>query len=205
MRTTSVACSAVAAILTLTAAGVDAWVLQGGTRTARRSAAGAGPTPPLPRLSTPARRTSSSSTRLHNTENLEEQLRDELAERNAGDVAREEKFAVADGSGLETLDDIQKANSYVPAVTDQQREALLERQIERMTRPRAYPLFVLEKVAEVVEGFVAQVTDKMEETGLSWWDSSDKAADAADDFLPETAMLSKSEESRWPVGCALRE
>jgi len=118
---------------------------------------------------------SSSTTRLFN-ENVEEQLRDQLAEKNAGDVALSEQYAVADGSGLEALNQLQgdSETKYAPAVTSAQKSAALEQQIERMTQPRAYPLFVLEKVVEIVETFVSDAVESLQKTGLWYGEIKEK-------------------------------
>ena len=105
---------------------------------------------------------------LYMTENVEEQLRDQLAEKNAGAVALSERYALVDGSGLEMVNKLEgpEDTTYAPANTEEQRKALLEKQIERMTRPRWYPLFVLEKATEIVESLLEEVMAALQKTGL---------------------------------------
>lgn len=123
-----------------------------------------------------------SSTRLYS--DLEKQLRQEIAQRNAL-VPDEEQYAVADGEGLERLEEI---TSTVAAVTAESVEPVVEAtktttatkatatkattatnvlpvdknslqaKIDRLTKPRAYPLFLAEKAAEFVEATVFDFT-----------------------------------------------
>jgi hypothetical protein len=87
-------------------------------------------------------------TRLYDTQE-EKLLRKELEERNSI-VENEEQYSVLDGAGME--------GAYAEAATTSH-ETTLERpkhksladKIDRMTQPRAYPLFLAEKAAEFVE------------------------------------------------------
>lgn len=84
----------------------------------------------------------------------EKELRKAIAERNTV-VENEEKYAVLDGEELATgavaveEGDLEPQREY----GTEERKAL-ESKIERLVKTRAYPLFLAEKAAELVEGFV---------------------------------------------------
>jgi len=83
---------------------------------------------------------------LQNTRNSQESiLRDEIANRNAL-VDNEEKYAVADGEFLEKTDTLIPDSTSDVILTDD-----ITASMERLLKPRAYPLFLLEKAVELVE------------------------------------------------------
>ncbi|GAX23811.1 NADH dehydrogenase [Fistulifera solaris] len=96
----------------------------------------------------------------------EEKLRQELKENNdAIEVKDEMQYAQADGAYLERLDSANESiekDAVAQATADSSKtqqsvtihstsSSVLAQQIERMTKPRAYPLFLAEKAAEFVE------------------------------------------------------
>jgi hypothetical protein len=84
------------------------------------------------------------------TKATEKQLREEIAERNS-QVENEEKYAVLDGEKLTAV--VVEEKKPEPVYTTKERKAL-EAKLERLVKPRAYPLFLAEKAAEVVEGII---------------------------------------------------
>jgi hypothetical protein len=108
------------------------------------------------------------STRLYKAaENSREAvLRKEIAQRNSVLPKKdEERYAIADGEFLEKLNDVESIDTSVPAepffASESQGSASTSSssgaaaRIERLTKPRAYPLFLAEKAAELVEATVA--------------------------------------------------
>jgi hypothetical protein len=92
-----------------------------------------------------SRRALHKSTRLYDTQE-EKLLRKELEERNSV-VENEEQYSVIDGAGME--------GAYTDAATSHEtprpHHKSLAAKMDRMTQPRAYPLFLAEKAAEFVE------------------------------------------------------
>lgn len=78
-----------------------------------------------------------------------EQLRREIASRNS-QVANEEKYGVADGEFLDAVGDFE-GESATETATNTERTDALQKKMERITKPRAYPLFLAEKLAEIAE------------------------------------------------------
>jgi hypothetical protein len=78
----------------------------------------------------------------------EKQLRQEIAERNSK-IENEGKYAVPDGENLSAGLELE-AETSTPAAS--KRQSPLEAKLERLTQPRAYPLFLAEKAAELIEG-----------------------------------------------------
>jgi hypothetical protein len=112
-------------------------------------------------------------TRLFNTDQ-EKLLRKELAER-ASVVENEEQYSLADGEFLENIDDAEVATAVAPPPmfaiessdddsTASKKTGTLAAKMERMTKPRAYPLFLAEKAAEIAESTFKGLTKTM---GLS--------------------------------------
>ena len=83
-------------------------------------------------------------------------LRQEIADRNVN-KANEDKYIVVDGENLENVE-AQTAEPALPPIEsggqDDDFSALLSK-VERLTEPRAYPLFMAEKAAELAETTVA--------------------------------------------------
>jgi hypothetical protein len=88
------------------------------------------------------------------SKSTEKLLREELAERNSK-VENEEKYAVADGNMPSVIQEEQpaEAEDMVP-----ERQSL-EASIARLIKPRAYPLFLAEKAAEIIEGIVGDKSE----------------------------------------------
>ena len=88
----------------------------------------------------------------------EKMLRREIAERNSV-VEDEEKYSLRDGEGMEgafvNVEDIS---------LDIKKESTFSVKMERMKKPRAYPLFLAEKAAEVVEHAVEDLFKGSPET-----------------------------------------
>jgi hypothetical protein len=77
----------------------------------------------------------------------EKTLRREIAEK-ASVVEDEQKYTLKDGEGMQGVflsDSDTEATASVPS------KASFEARMERMMKPRAYPLFLAEKAAEIVE------------------------------------------------------
>jgi hypothetical protein len=90
------------------------------------------------------------------TREQEKVLRKELAERNSvieGDVGQ---YGVVDGENMEAIFSAEEAAARAEeAVLESSSIAAgpsLQAKMERMLKPRAYPLFLAEKAAELVEG-----------------------------------------------------
>ena len=87
----------------------------------------------------------------------EKELREELAERTSI-VEDEEKYALRDGPGVLPQEEVLEE----PIVTIPEGETegeKLKRRMEKLTRRRAYPLFLAEKGIEIVESIIP--TEKM--------------------------------------------
>jgi hypothetical protein len=81
----------------------------------------------------------------------EKMLKQEIAEKNSI-VENEEQYSLRDGAGMEAIfvtDDQQQAPDQEPVLATTSESFQL--QMDRMTKPRAYPLFLAEKAAEIVE------------------------------------------------------
>lgn len=102
---------------------------------------------------TPAR-TSPPSTLLRSVSPKEEekQLRKEIAEKNSV-VEDEEKYTLRDAEGMEGV--------FVAGSPDEPETASsFQAKLERIMKPRAYPLFLAEKAAEIVEHTVEDILGK---------------------------------------------
>ena len=109
-----------------------------------------------------------------------------IEDRNTGSIATKKEYAIADGSLLHRLNDIDVANqvdgngavtasSDATANSDSESsqsgtatptKSILVQKIERMIKPRAYPLFLLEKGVEVLESAVSDMAQLIQDTGL---------------------------------------
>ena len=99
----------------------------------------------------------------------EKLLRQEIINRNA-QVDAEGKYAIADGENFDKLDeqrskpiegmdviaDMEGTSEAAPVVAKD--KSSLAAKMERMTKPRAFPLFLAEKTVEFVEDSLADIT-----------------------------------------------
>jgi NADH dehydrogenase FAD-containing subunit len=125
-----------------------------------------------------------------------------LEDRNTGSIATKKEYAIADGSLLHRLNDVDVAEkedgnvavtsdvtknadkSSSPAVsstttTATESKSILVQKIERMIKPRAYPLFLLEKGVEIVEAALTDMAQLIQKTGLKL--GSDSSLSGAND------------------------
>jgi NADH dehydrogenase FAD-containing subunit len=111
----------------------------------------------------------------------EMELREEIAARNAGAVATEERYAISDADVYAAAMDVDLVPMttttngvataaadvldmpFMASPTDATTRSSFANTIKQMMEPRAYPLFLLEKGLEIVEGIVDDVK--------SWVDS----------------------------------
>lgn len=84
----------------------------------------------------------------------EKLLRKQLDQQNYKQVDNEEKYAVTEALGLEGAMPQEGDATNVDATSPSSRRDSLEAKIERLTQPRAYPLFLAEKAAEIAEDTV---------------------------------------------------
>ena len=98
--------------------------------------------------------TDTPETKSSDTKESEKILRQELAEKNSM-VKNEEKYAVLDGERMSALFE---ENEQPKAETAKKTDGKLEAKIGRLIKPRAYPLFLAEKAAELVEGTIKDIT-----------------------------------------------
>lgn len=85
----------------------------------------------------------------------EKTLRKELLERNAAlDEEEEAKFGVMDGANMQGA----FTEDATPKPLSVDDTSSLEAKMEQMVQPRAYPLFLLEKGAEIVESTLEDAT-----------------------------------------------
>jgi len=111
-----------------------------------------------------------SATRLW-TDLREIELREAIAERNSK-VKDEGKYGVADGEFLERMEiDDTEIKESSPEKKD---PTSLKYKMERMTKPRAYPLFLAEKAAEIVEASVDDLTKRFADRSSTTNGSSTK-------------------------------
>lgn len=96
------------------------------------------------------------NTRLEGTDtkDTEKLLREELKERNTA-VDKEEIYAVVDGEGVASIPEDTEASAQTTTVDKKSWEARLQ----KMTKKRAYPLFLAEKAAEIGEKILSDVFD----------------------------------------------
>lgn len=99
--------------------------------------------------------------------NGEKELRDAIAQRNS-QITDEAKYAVVDGSGLETILDTtdQDDTSSTVVRTVNRREITAEAIQALATKTRAYPLFLLEKAVEILEGILDETTELARSIGI---------------------------------------
>jgi len=94
-------------------------------------------------------RSTETSDENFDTKQTEKLLREELAERNSK-VENEEQYAVIDG-----------ANVAVPEEVTTTASSLEDGDFARLVKKRAYPLFLAEKGAEILEGIVEDIQTKV--------------------------------------------
>jgi hypothetical protein len=107
---------------------------------------------------------SSSTTTALFTESPEQNLRERLEWRDTVAVADEKQYAVPDGSSLETLNEAAAAAAAAAATAAP--KGTLEYDLQRITKPRAYPLFLLEKGIEVMEDTIDEVANMASHIGI---------------------------------------
>ena len=130
-----------------------------------------------------------------------------IEDRNTGSIATKKEYAIADGSLLHRLNDIDVANqvdgngavtasSDATANSDSESsqsgtatptKSILVQKIERMIKPRAYPLFLLEKGVEVLESAVSDMAQLIQDTGLKL---------GSDAILTSVGDVSKNQKER---------
>jgi hypothetical protein len=125
----------------------------------------------------------------------EQGLRDEIAKRNSM-ISNEAIYAVVDGSGLEKLDEAgapTTATADGPAaavatasLTASQSSSERDELLALSTKVRAYPLFLLEKGLEVVEGLVDEANHV-----VSGWKGG--ASSMEEEYGPEQTNQAKKE------------
>ena len=90
----------------------------------------------------------------------ENALREEIAQNNVNTVD-EEKYAIADGADLEKVDQVvakeEAAISNIEDMQESEQKKLLAK-LDRIVKPRAYPLFMAEKAAEIAETTISDLT-----------------------------------------------
>jgi hypothetical protein len=92
------------------------------------------------------------------TKGEEKTVRKELLEQQTTLAeGQEKKYGVLDGANMEGAYKQLNVTDVTTKTTPEERADSLEAKIERMTKPRAYPLFVAEKVAEIAEGIVGKI------------------------------------------------
>ena len=130
-----------------------------------------------------------------------------IEDRNTGSIATKKEYAIADGSLLHRLNDIDVTNqvdgngavtasSDATANSDSESsqsgtatptKSILVQKIERMIKPRAYPLFLLEKGVEVLESAVSDMAQLIQDTGLKL---------GSDAILTSVGDVSKNQKER---------
>ena len=102
----------------------------------------------------------------------EKQLRQELAERTSK-LADEEQYALRDGPVV-VLDETEEEEETAPAPEQETELERLVRRMGRLTKRRAYPLFLAEKAVELVENIIPKPTfypakkEKIVVLGTGW-------------------------------------
>jgi hypothetical protein len=92
----------------------------------------------------PVARQGSRTTQLYNTK-TEKELREELNKKNSA-VENEGKYTIPDGANVEAV-----LKVATPSATTAEDPSSLQAKFERLVQPRAYPLFLAEKAAEILE------------------------------------------------------
>lgn len=92
----------------------------------------------------PVARQGSRTTQLYNTK-TEKELREELNKKNS-EVENEGKYTIPDGANVEAV-----LKVATPSATSAEDPSSLQAKFERLVQPRAYPLFLAEKAAEILE------------------------------------------------------
>lgn len=117
-------------------------------------------------------------------------MRNELKNRNSA-IANEKLYAVADGTGFEKVmtpsaEGLLSAAAATttsgrttPADPAAQQRSALQARMDRLVKPRAYPLFLLEKATEIMESFVADAIELFQSTGLLYGAGNEEDEDEA--------------------------
>jgi hypothetical protein len=87
----------------------------------------------------------------------EKELREELNKRNSK-VENEGKYTIPDGANVEAV----LKDMTPPPTTTAEDPSSLQGKLERLVQPRAYPLFLAEKAAEILESAVQGIVGKEE-------------------------------------------
>lgn len=124
---------------------------------------------------TPKSKVVRQTTRLFNADQ-EKLLRQEIINRNA-QVDAEGKYAIADGENFSNLDEqlvkpIEGMNVLADMETTDSAAVVKDKtslaaKMERMTKPRAFPLFIAEKAVEIVEDSVAGIAKMFQSSSSS--------------------------------------
>jgi hypothetical protein len=96
----------------------------------------------------------SRTTRLYSV--TEKELRKELNKRNSK-VENEGQYTIPDGANVEAV-----LKDMTPSPTTAEDPSSLQAKLERLVQPRAYPLFLAEKAAEILESTIQGITGKGE-------------------------------------------
>jgi hypothetical protein len=134
---------------------------------------------------------STSSTVLFN-ESPEQTLRERLEWRDTAAVADEKQYAVPDGSSLEILNEA-AATAALAAATTVAPKGTLEYDLQRIAKPRAYPLFLLEKGIEVLEDAIDEVAHMASHMGVDVSTDSSSASTSATKLEGQIQMNSTKE------------
>ena len=119
----------------------------------------------------PSRKVVRQTTSLFNADQ-EKLLRQEIIDRNAK-VDAEGKYAIADGENLAKLDEQPLdgmdvlADMEAPKTPISKDKTSLAAKMERITKPRAFPLFVAEKAVEFLEDSVADIAKALKNSSPS--------------------------------------
>jgi hypothetical protein len=94
--------------------------------------------------------TDNDTSEASDTKGTEKILREEIAERNSK-VENEEKYAVLDGESMTAVMEMEEKR---PVYSRTGERKTLEAKLKRLIKTRAYPVFLAEKAAEIVEGVI---------------------------------------------------
>jgi NADH dehydrogenase FAD-containing subunit len=146
-----------------------------------------------------------SSTATTTTLSNERLLRDELEVRNS-EIPNEERYAVADGSGLErlALEPTPPLTPLPPSILNGDYTAKtsstnnnnnLRTKMQRLVQPRAYPLFLLEKATEIVESAWHDATATLADA-LEAWNNGALNDGTATTYTPPVSISNDSQKTK---------
>lgn len=115
---------------------------------------------------------------LFMNQRLEDQLREKIAQRNS-QIVNEEQYGILDGSLPLESSSSTPSSSSSPATTtttttSSNTNQTVQRQLDRLCQPRAYPLFLLEKGLEIMEGLWKDVHSTLVDAGILLGDDNDE-------------------------------